>query len=1218
MKLFFDVFANLNIDEDLRGLFKDVEVISVTNVKAGAYLRVKIASADIIPDIFVDRMSNEIKNQILEGKLGVHIEYENGYEFAQAGTGTYSNNIKDGKEENSNSNTGNQVNQSPAQNSATPKRKFSSKKKETDPDMLYGKSFSGEFTPISHIIGDMKDVIVRGEIFETELSVTKNGFKIFKIAITDYKDSIFMKMFLKEGEEKLPELFKEGMVIEARGKVEYDNYEGEILITRIFGIRKSETPINNREDNSPQKRVELHLHTRYSDMDAITSVEDLLATATKWGHKAVAITDHGVVQGFTDAFHEIKKKKYDIKVIYGCEGYLVDDDDDPIASYADGDIVLRRESAIEDEVPIEPNPDEEAAITKVKKTNYNHIILLAKNEIGRVNLYRLVSYAHVNYFSRRPRIPRSVLNKYREGLIVGSACVAGELYEALLSGKSEETIKKIVDFYDYLEIQPVGNNYYLVRNYERGDKGFKVKNVEEIQEYNRKIYELGKKYGKKVVATGDVHFLNPEDEVYRRIIMDSQKYADADEQAPLYFRTTEEMLSEFSYLGEDIAKEIVIDNTNYIADQIEVIEPVRPDKCPPVIENSDEQLRNSCYETAKKMYGENLPQIVIDRLEKELNSIISNGYSVMYIIAKKLVQKSVEDGYLVGSRGSVGSSFAATMSGITEVNPLRPHYRCPKCLYSDFDSEEVKAFAGGAGCDMPDKVCPVCGEPLIKDGFDIPFETFLGFKGDKEPDIDLNFSGEYQSNAHDYTEVIFGKGQTFRAGTISALKDKTIYGFVKGYYERHNQGIKKCEMNRLIKGCMGVKRSTGQHPGGIIVLPHGEEIYSFTPIQFPANEAENNPVTTHFDYHSIDHNLLKLDILGHDDPTMIRMLEDLTGIDAKQIKLDDPSVMKLFEGTDVLGITPEDIDKPLGTLGIPEFGTDFVMQMLLDTHPKNFSDLVRIAGLSHGTDVWLGNADKLIKDGEATLSTCICTRDDIMTYLINKGIEPSLAFDVMEDVRKGNVAKGFSTKWPDSEKKLKAAGIPDWYLRSCTKIQYMFPKAHAVAYVMMAYRIAYYKIFYPIAYYAAFFSIRASSFDYEKMCQGPEKLNHEMEMIKQRIDNEVATPKDKDLLKYMYNVKEMYARGIEFIPIDIYKASANRFKIIDNKIMPAFESIDGMGEKAAFMLEEEAKKEKFVSREELKTRAKLSGTLIDKLYEIGVVSDLPETSQLSILDFLKN
>ncbi len=1208
MNLFFDVFPTLNIDEDLKNLFNNVNVESVTNVKAGSFLRIKISSKEIIPDIYLDKMSNLIKYQVLEGKLGVHIEYENGYEFAEVGTGTYETKKEDISES------------APALNtpSPLPKRKFASKKKETDPDMIYGKSFDGEFTPISNIISEMKEVCVRGEIFDSELTVTKNGFKILKLSITDYEDSISMKMFLKEGEDNLPNLFKKKMVIEAKGKVEYDNFEGEILITRIFGIRKSDTPIKERVDNAPVKRVELHLHTRYSDMDAMTGVEDLIDTALKWGHKAVAITDHGVVQGFTDAFHKIQGKDLDFKVIYGCEGYLVDDSEDPIVNYVDGDIELRRESAIKDEVPHLSNPAEEAAITKVKKSPYNHIILLAKNEIGRVNLYRLVSYAHVNYFNRRPRIPKSVLSKYREGLIIGSACVAGELYEALLSGKSEEEIKKIVDFYDYLEVQPVGNNYFLVRNYERGDKGFKLSSVEEIKEYNKKIYELGQKYAKKVVATGDVHFLNPEDEVYRRIVMDSQKYPDADEQAPLYYRTTEEMLNEFSYFGEEIAKEIVIDNTNYIADQIEKIEPVRPDKCPPIIENSDEQLRDICYKTAKEMYGENLPQIVIDRLEKELTSIISNGYSVMYIIAKDLVQKSIEDGYLVGSRGSVGSSLVATMAGITEVNPLKPHYRCPKCFYSEFDSDEVNAFAGGAGCDMPDKVCPVCGEPLIKDGFDIPFETFLGFKGDKEPDIDLNFSGEYQSNAHDYTEVIFGKGHTFRAGTISTLKDKTIYGFVKGYYERHNKGIKKCEMNRLINGCMGVKRSTGQHPGGIVVLPHGEEIFSFTPVQFPANDADKNTVTTHFEYHSIDHNLLKLDILGHDDPTMIRMLEDLTGFDAKQIKLDDPSVMKLFEGTDILGVTPEDIDKPLGTLGVPEFGTDFVMQMLLDTHPKNFSDLVRIAGLSHGTDVWLGNAEKLIKDGDATISTCICTRDDIMMYLISQGIEPSLAFDIMEDVRKGKVAAGTSKKWPDAEKVLKAAKIPDWYLWSCKKIQYMFPKAHAVAYVMMAYRIAYYKIFYPLAYYAAFFSIRASSFDYEKMCQGPDKLKHEMDMIQRRIDNSEATPKDVDLLKYMYNVKEMYARGFEFCPIDIYQASANRFKIIDNKIMPAFESIDGMGEKAAFMLEEEAKKDKFVSREDVKIRTKISSTLTDKLYEIGLLSDLPETSQLSIMDFLKN
>ena len=1222
---FFEVFSTLHMDDKLHSQFADMEVLSVTQVKNGNFLRVRLRDGIPMDGPTLRKVENMISDQVLRGLMSVRIEYENGYEYAEVGSGAYAD-----PEENRRVA---QPASTPAkkENTSGSRRRYSSKSKKTDPGMLYGKSFEGAVTDIADCITDMRNVVIRGEIFEKELSVTKNNFKILKLSITDRNDSISLKMFLHEGEEEVPDLFEEGMVIEAFGNLEYDNYEGEILMNRVSGIREADVLLSDRMDHAPKKRVELHLHTQYSDMDALTPINDLIDTAVKWGHTSLAITDHGVVQGFTDAFHKLQAMPdTDLKIIYGVEAYIVDDLDEPVTfNLGPGeDVELRRESAIPDEEPKLPDPEEEARIEKVKKAKYYHAVILAKNEIGRQNLYRLVSYAHINYFSRRPRIPKSVLNKYREGLILGTACVMGELYDAILSGESSERIEELVRYYDYLEIQPVANNMFLVRNYERNHdplylskhkeiRGHMRKNADEIRAINRQIYELGQQYGKLVVATGDVHFLNPEDEILRHIILDSQKYTDADDPGPFYYRTTEEMLKEFDYLGEEIAEEIVVENTNKIADMIEKIEPVRPDKCPPVIENSDENLRKICYETAYSMYGKDLPQIVVDRLERELNSIISNGYSVMYIIARELVQKSISDGYLVGSRGSVGSSLAATMAGITEVNPLKPHYRCPSCFYSDFDSEEVEAYAGGAGCDMPDKNCPVCGTPLIKDGFDIPFETFLGFKGDKEPDIDLNFSGEYQSHAHDYTEVIFGKGHTFRAGTISTLQDKTVYGYVKGYFERHNRALRKCEMNRLVKGCTGVKRSTGQHPGGIVVLPHGEEIYSFTPVQFPANDAGKHTVTTHFEYHSIDHNLLKLDILGHDDPTMIRMLEDLTGLDAKTIRLDHPDVMKLFEGTDVLGITPEDIEHPMGTLGVPEFGTDFVMQMLQDTKPKNFSDLVRIAGLSHGTDVWLGNAEALIKENKATLSTCICTRDDIMLYLISQGVEPALAFDIMENVRKGNVAKGKAKKWKDWEKAMLEKGVPDWYLWSCTKIQYMFPKAHAVAYVMMAYRIAYYKIFYPLEYYAAFFSIRAASFDYEKMCQGPEKLKQEMELIKGRIDQGIASPKDQDLLKYMYNVEEMYARGFEFLPIDIYQAGGSRFKIFDGKIMPAFEAIEGMGEKAANALEEEAKKARFTSREDLKIRTKLSSTLTDKLYQLGILGEMPETSQLTIMDFLK-
>ena len=653
---------------------------------------------------------------------------------------------------------------------------------------------------------------------------------------------------------------------------------------------------------------------------------------------------------------------------------------------------------------------------------------------------------------------------------------------------------------------------------------------------------------------------------------------------------------------------------------IEKISPVRPDKCPPVIEDSDQMLRDICYSKAHSMYGDPLPEIVVERLERELNSIISNGFAVMYIIAQKLVWKSVEDGYLVGSRGSVGSSFAATMAGITEVNPLSPHYYCPNCFYSDFESEEVRAYAGGCGYDMPDKLCPNCGKPLVKDGFDIPFETFLGFKGNKEPDIDLNFSGDYQSNAHKYTEVIFGEGQTYRAGTIGTLADKTAYGFVKNYYEEHGQGKRKCEIERILQGCTGIRRSTGQHPGGIIVLPLGQDINSFTPVQHPANDMTTDIITTHFDYHSIDHNLLKLDILGHDDPTIIKMLEELveqlTGkpFKATDIPLDDQGVMKLFQDTSSLGITPDDIGGcPVGCLGIPEFGTDFVIQMVVDTKPKTLSDLIRISGLSHGTDVWLNNAQELIKSGKATISTAICTRDDIMTYLINKGMDSEESFTIMERVRKGLVAKGKCKDWPEFKKDMIEHGIPDWYIWSCEKIKYMFPKAHAAAYVMMAFRIAYCKVYYPLAYYAAYFSIRASAFSYELMCQGKEKLEFYMNDYKRRSDS--LSKKEQDTLKDMKIVQEMYARGFEFLPLDIYRAKATKFQIIDGKLMPPLSSIEGMGDKAADAVEMAAADGPYLSKDDFRQRTKVSKTVIDFMADLGMFGDLPETNQLSLFDF---
>ena len=873
----------------------------------------------------------------------------------------------------------------------------------------------------------------------------------------------------------------------------------------------------------------------------------------------------------------------------------------------------------------------------IKKGRTYHGIILAKNEIGRVNLYRLISEAHVRYFNRRPRMPMSMINKYREGLILGSACEAGELFRAVVDDAPDEEIARLVNFFDYLEIQPIRNNEFMTRKKENPCT------IEDLQNYNKRIVELGRLFNKPVVATCDVHFLDPEDSIYRAIIMKSKGFEDAVNQPPLYFRTTEEMLAEFEYLGSEKAREVVITNTNLIADMVEYMDPVRPDKAPPIIENSDETLTNICYEKAHKIYGPDLPEVVVDRLERELHSIISNGFAVMYIIAQKLVWDSNDHGYLVGSRGSVGSSFVATMAGITEVNPLSAHYICPECHFVDFDSELVKSYSGMSGCDMPDRDCPRCGHPLIKEGHDIPFETFLGFKGDKEPDIDLNFSGEYQSCAHAYTEVLFGKGKAFRAGTVTTVADKTAYGYVYNYFkdlakdearaeatamgdltqkeiekyvdEKAIVTKRSCEMERLAIGCTGVKRSTGQHPGGMIVLPRHEEIYSFTPIQKPANDMTTDVVTSHFEYHSIDHNLLKLDILGHDDPTMIRRLEDLTGLDATTIRLDDPDVMALFHGTESLHITPEDINGiPLGSLGVPEFGTDFAMQMLIDANPQNFSDLVRIAGLAHGTDVWLGNAQELIKSGQCTISTAICCRDDIMVYLIHMGLESGTAFQIMENVRKGNVAKGKCAKWEEWKEDMKAHGVPDWYIWSCQKIKYMFPKAHAAAYVMMAWRIAYFKVNYPLQYYAAFFSIRASAFSYEMMCFGKEKVLYHINMI-QSIDKNKRTAKDEDKLKDLKLVLEMYARGFEFMPIDIYVADDIRFQVIDGKIMPSLASIEGMGEKAAKQLKDAACKGRFISKEDLQAHSKIGKSAIDKLSELGILDGMPDTNQLTF-DFV--
>lgn len=832
-----------------------------------------------------------------------------------------------------------------------------------------------------------------------------------------------------------------------------------------------------------------------------------------------------------------------------------------------------------------------------KKLPSYHAIILAKNYVGLKNLYKLVSFSHLNYFYKKPKILKSLYKQYSEGLILGSACEAGELYRAIVAGKSDEEIEQIAKDYDYLEIQPNGNNMFMVRN-------GTVPDVEALQDINKKIVALGEKLGKLVVATCDVHFMDPQDEIYRRILQAGQGYDDADEQAPLYLRTTNEMIEEFKYLGLDKAYELVVTNTNKIADMCEQISPISPEKCPPHIEGCEKEIEDIAMNRAKELYGDPLPQIVRERLDKELQSIIKNGFSVMYIIAQKLVWKSNEDGYIVGSRGSVGSSFVANMTGITEVNSLPAHYRCPNCKYSDFSDYGYKN-----GFDLPDKECPKCGHSLDKDGMDIPFETFLGFNGDKEPDIDLNFSGEYQAKAHRYTEVIFGKGTTFKAGTIGTVADKTAFGYVKKYYEERGIPINSAEAVRLAKGCTGIKRTTGQHPGGIIVVPKGREIYEFCPVQHPADDPNSDIITTHFDYHSIDQNLLKLDILGHDDPTVIRMLQDITGIDPTKIPLDDKETMSIFSSTDALGVTPEQIHSEVGSYGVPEFGTKFVRGMLLDTKPKTFDELIRISGLSHGTDVWLGNAQSLIEEGTVTLDQAICCRDDIMIYLIKKGLEPNPAFKIMETVRKGKALKD-PAKWAEYTKMMKEHDVPDWYIKSCEKIKYMFPKAHAAAYVTNAFRIAWFKVHEPLAYYAAYFSIRAKAFDSDVMCHGKEKVRNKMKEIE--LMGNSATQKDKDMYDDLEIVWEMYERGFEFLPIDLYKSDSKNFLIDDGKIRPPLNSIPGLGNVAADSIVDARKDGRFMSIDDLKIRSRAGKSVIEMLTNAGCLAGMSQSNQMSL------
>lgn len=1281
----------------------------------------------------VDLIKRKIKSEF---NIDVNVEFDdskikdNGFEFMEK---------RENEEKKISSNLLNN-------NGKTNKTNFK-KEKKSHGNYILGKKINEDPIKIKDINSDTDSIVICGKIFGLEIKDIKGNKKIAVFNITDLTGSITVKLFLNE--KQLPDFqanVKDGENAIIKGNVIYDNYlKCQVLMLKSLNIYQAD----ERMDTSEEKRVELHLHTQMSAMDGITSFKDIAKRAKKWGHNAIAITDHGVVQGFPEAMEV--SKELGIKIIYGVEGYLVNDKKPILSNYKKKlnkfvvfdiettglspkkdmiteigavkiednkiidefsqlinpqrkipenivkltgitdemvkdkptieEVLPRFEEFIEDTILVAHNASfdvgfirdkfsklgkkidnpvldtlelSRALFPKLKSHKLNiiakhlkvnlvnhhravddakataeiflksldlvalkgitdvgrineliseksdskgetyHIIILAKNLIGLKNLYKLISESHINYFHRKPRIPKSLLSEYREGLIIGSACESGELYKAILNNKDPNEIKNIVKFYDYLEIQPLDNNMHLIRN------GL-VKQREDLIEINKKIVELGKKFNKMVVATGDVHFLDPEDEIYRRILMYGQGFSDADLQPPLYFRTTDEMLKEFEYLGEEKAYEVVVKNTNKISHMVEEILPIPQGTYPPVIEGAEEELRKMTYEKAVDIYGDPLPKLVKERLDKELNSIIKNGYAVMYIIAQKLVSKSLEDGYLVGSRGSVGSSFVATMSGITEVNPLVPHYVCPKCKYSEF----IEDGSVGSGVDMPDKDCPNCGTKLIKDGHDIPFEVFLGFEGDKEPDIDLNFAGEYQSRAHKYTEELFGKGYVFRAGTIGTIAEKTAYGFVKKYFEEKSLNVHPAEINRLVKGCTGVKRTSGQHPGGVMIVPRHKDIHDFSPIQYPADDKTSGVITTHFDYHSISGRILKLDILGHDVPTIIKMLEDITGVDPKIIPLDDKETMKIFTSVEPLKFK-EDIDIKIGSLGIPEFGTRFVRQMLIDTKPTTFAELVRISGLSHGTDVWINNAQELIRNGIATLSKVISTRDDIMLYLIYCGLDKKRAFKIMERVRKG---KGLT----DEDKEyMRSFNVPEWYIESCEKIKYMFPKAHAVAYVMMSFRIAYFKVHYPEAFYATYFTTKAQDFDAKLILKGKEAVNNKIREL-ERISNNM-TAKEKNLLTVLEVVQEMYARGFGFERIDLYKSDSDKFIIGNEGIIPPLKTLDGVGETAARKIVEERNKGKFLSIEDLIRRTRVSKTVVEALKEQSCLKDLPESNQISFFN----
>ncbi len=1231
--------------------------------------------------------------------------------------------------------------------------------KEENSPLIYGRSLKlkEQLVKIIDLSVDSGNVQLDGEILNIDSRDLKSGKVLVMFDLYDGTSTITCKAFSPGDKSKeLIGKLKGAKGIKLEGTAQFDPFAKELGVIANTIIESTGLKKESRKDEAKEKRVELHMHTKMSQMDGMTSATDLLKRAAKWGMKSIAITDHGVVQAFPEAHHFCEKNP-DIKVIYGVEAYLAPDRT-PVVSFPKeqdldttycvldlettgfsfrtekiteigimkikngevldefscfvnpekpipqrvveitnitDDMVKDAETIdkifpkmlefIEDSVLVAHNADFDIGFLKynAKELGYTldntyldtlrlakelfpdykkyklgiiaenlgikvevahralddvdttvkvfnvmigmlkekgakkiedidkicagntdfrrlptyHAIILAKNYVGLKNLYKLVSFSHLDYFYKKPRVLKSIYKKYSEGLILGSACEAGELYRAIVAGKTDEEIEAIASDYDYLEIQPLGNNMFMVKN-------GTVPDTKALEDINKKIVEIGERLGKPVVATCDVHFMDPQDEIYRRILMAGQGYEDADEQAPLYLRTTEEMLKEFEYLGEEKAYEVVVTNTNKIADMCEKISPISPEKCPPHIDGCEQTIKDIAYSKAHELYGNPLPDLVQERLDKELNSIIKNGFSVMYIIAQKLVWKSNEDGYIVGSRGSVGSSFVANMTGITEVNSLPPHYRCPKCKYSDFTD-----YGYACGFDLPDKDCPKCGTKMVKDGIDIPFETFLGFNGDKEPDIDLNFSGEYQAKAHRYTEVIFGKGTTFKAGTVGTVADKTAFGYVKKYYEERGIPVNNAEVLRLAGGCTGIKRTTGQHPGGIIVVPKGREIYEFCPVQHPADDPNSDIITTHFDYHSIDQNLLKLDILGHDDPTMIRMLFDITGIDPTKVPLDDKETMSIFSSTDALGVTPEQIKSKVGSYGIPEFGTKFVRGMLVDTKPTTFDELIRISGLSHGTDVWLGNAQSLIDEGTVTLNEAICCRDDIMIYLIKMGVPPNKAFKIMETVRKGKALKD-PEKWAEFVGIMKEHNVPEWYIKSCEKIKYMFPKAHAAAYVTNAFRIAWFKVHEPKAYYAAYFTIRADEFDSDIMCYGKEKVINKMKEID--LAGNSATTKDKNMYAILELVLEMYERGINFLPIDLYKSHATKFIVEEDGIRPPLNSIPGLGTVAAEGIDTAKQDGKFMSIDDMKIRSKIGKSVIELLEKVGCLKGMSQSNQMSL------